>query len=95
MLGTLPTQQAKKKKMRKNIRKRGMLIFLHPRSVRPKKTLKILNNCFLPSIQCLVKLTKCSNLFFVGFKEKVEQQIDKKKIKNEGGVLPGGGFKLI
>ena len=36
-----------------------------------------------------MKLTKCSNLFFVGFKEKVEQQIDKKKIKNEGG------FKLI
>jgi hypothetical protein len=34
-----------------------------------------------------VKLTKCSNLFFVGFKEKVEQQIDKKKIKNEGGCL--------
>ena len=37
MLGTLPTQEAKKKKMRKNIRKRGMLIFLHPRSVRAKK----------------------------------------------------------
>ncbi len=37
MLGTLPTQEAKKKKMRKNIRKRGMLIFLHPRSVHAKK----------------------------------------------------------
>ena len=37
MLGTLPSQEAKKKKMRKNIRKRGMLIFLHPRSVRAKK----------------------------------------------------------
>ena len=37
MLGTLSTQEAKKKKMRKNIRKRGMLIFLHPRSVRAKK----------------------------------------------------------
>ena len=32
----LPNRQ-KKKKMRKNIRKRGMLIFLHPRSVRAKK----------------------------------------------------------
>ena len=39
MLGTFPTQEAKKKKMWKNIRKRGMLIFLHPRSVHAKKKL--------------------------------------------------------
>ena len=86
MLGTLPTQQAKKKENAEKYKKTRNANFFYIFAVfMPKKTVKIINNCFFPSIPCLGKLTKCSNLFFVGFKEKVEQQIDKKKIKNEGG----------
>ena len=65
-----------------------MLIFYILAVFMPTKNLKIINNCFFLSIQCLGKLITCSNLFFFcSFKEKVNNKLTQKKNQQGGGGL--------